>query len=97
MTTSDDAAREELTECRNAIEVVDQRIVALLAQRMELGVRAARAKRKAGLPIFDAEREAAVIRRVTAAAREHALATEPVKAIFRHVVGMSRQAQETAR
>jgi chorismate mutase len=83
--------------CRNAIEVIDRRLVALLAQRVALGVRAAAAKRAAGLPLVDHEREAEVMRNVIAEARAHDLPVEPVEQLFGRIVAMSRRAQEEAR
>jgi chorismate mutase len=86
--------REELAACRGAIEAVDQRLVALLAERVALGRRTAGLKRAAGLPILDPRREAAVIRRAMEAARRHGLPEEPVREIFWQVIGLSRRAQE---
>ena len=100
MTTTDGSARDphdELMECRNAIEVVDQRIVSLLAQRVALALRAARAKRDAGLPIVNPNREADVIQAALLAASVEGLPADPVREIFRQIVGISRRAQEDAR
>ena len=100
MTTTDGSARDpndELMECRNAIEVVDQRIVALLAQRVALALRAARAKRDAGLPIVNTMREADVIHAAVRAASVEGLPADPVREIFQQIVGISRRAQESAR
>jgi chorismate mutase len=100
MTSSSDRSRDpraELGECRVAIEELDRRIVALLAERVAIGRRTATLKQAAGLPILDPAREAEVIRRAVGTARDHDLATEPVRAIFWHIVGMSRRAQEEAR
>jgi chorismate mutase len=100
MTTSDRFARDphdELRDCRNAIEVVDRRIVALLAQRVELALRAASAKRAAGLPLVDRAREAEVIDRVIAEGRHHALPPDAVERVFEWIVDMSRRAQEVPR
>ena len=100
MTTSADFPRdprEELIDCRNAIEVVDRRIVALLAQRIALALRAANAKRAAGLPLVDRAREAEVIHRVVAEARSHDLPHDAVERIFERIVAMSRRAQEDQR
>jgi chorismate mutase len=100
MTTSGDQERDPraaLAECREAIEELDRRIVALLAERLAVGKRTTALKQAAGLPILDPAREAEVIRRAVAAARVHALPTESIRAIFWHVVGMSRRAQEEAR
>jgi chorismate mutase len=89
--------RDELRECRNAIEVVDQRIVALLAQRVALGLRAAEAKRAAGLPLVDRARESEVLRGALAAARDHELPPEAVQRIFERIIELSRRAQEPPR
>lgn len=89
--------REELMDCRNAIEVVDRRIVALLAQRVALALRAAKAKRSAGLPIVDPSREAEVLRVVLDAAGQEGLPAEPLRDIFHRIVGLSRRVQEDAR
>ena len=88
------AARSELAGCRSAIEELDQRIIALLAERVALGQRTRVLKQAAGLPILDPQREAQVIRRAVSAARERGLPIEPVRQIFWHIVGLSRRAQE---
>lgn len=100
MTTPDRFAsdpHEELRDCRNAIEVVDRRIVALLAQRVELALRAASAKRAAGLPMVDRAREAEVFDRVIAEGRIHHLPPDAVERVFKAIVEMSRRAQEEPR
>lgn len=97
MTSASESARDprdELRDCRNAIEVIDRRIVALLAQRVALGLRAADAKRRAGLPIIDASREAEVLRVAVDAARDEGLPIDPVRELFERIVRISRQAQE---
>lgn len=87
-------ALQALSECRREIESIDNDLVALLARRLKLGYRIAELKRIAELPILDPTREAAVIRRVTAVARDAGLPTEPVRDVFWQIVGMSRRAQE---
>jgi chorismate mutase len=87
-------ARTELADCRSEIEELDLRIIALLAERVALGQKTAGLNRTAGLPILDPQREAQVIRRAVAAAREKALPTESVRQIFWHIVGLSRRVQE---
>src|SRR5689334_15332458 len=89
-----DVATAELARCREEIEGIDNQIVSLLARRLTLGKRTGELKRVAGLPILDPTREAAVIRRVTAVARDAELPTEPVREIFWQIVGMSRRVQE---
>ena len=100
MTPPDGPARdphEELRDCRNEIEVVDRRIVALLAQRVSLGVRAAHAKRGAGLPLVDPVREAEVIHRAATEADRHDLPRDAVERVFQQIVVLSRLAQGEAR
>jgi len=88
------AALSELAGCRAEIERIDNDIIALLAKRLTLGKRTGELKRIAGLPILDPTREAAVIRRVTAAARDAHLPPEPIREVFWQIVGMSRREQE---
>jgi chorismate mutase len=88
-------ALTELAECRTEIERIDHEIISLLAERLVLGKRTGDLKRIAGLPILDPTREAAVIRRVTTAAREAGLPPEPIREVFWQIVGMSRREQET--
>ena len=100
MTTPDAARhdpRQELMDCRNAIEVVDRRLVELLAQRVSLGLRAAAAKREAGLPLKDKAREAEVLDRVLAEGRRHGLPQKDLKKIFERIIDMSRRTQKDAR
>lgn len=84
----------DLAQCRGAIEDIDRRLVALLAERVALGRKTATMKRAAGLPILDPQREAEVIRRAVTTAREHDLPEEAIRQVFWHVVGLSRRAQE---
>jgi chorismate mutase len=96
---SDDASKAaaltELARCREEIERIDMSIISLLAERLALGKRTGELKRAAGLPILDPTREAAVIRRVTASARDAGLPPEPIREVFWQIVGMSRREQES--
>jgi len=97
MTDEDKAAAlAELARCRTEIERLDNEIISRLAARLTLGKRTGELKRTAGLPILDPTREAAVIRRVTSAAREAGLPPEPIREIFWQIVGMSRREQEAS-
>lgn len=89
--------REELADCRTAIEDIDRRIVELLAARVALGQRTAELKEAAGLPLLDPRREAEVIRRVTEIGRDEGMPSEAIREIFWQIVGMCRRAQEEAR
>ncbi|HEY4217235.1 MAG TPA: chorismate mutase [Gemmatimonadaceae bacterium] len=91
---TDVSLSEALARCRDEIERIDDQIVALLERRMAFGQRTGELKREAQLPILDPDREAAVLQRVAALARQSGLPVESVEAIFREMVGMSRRAQE---
>jgi len=85
----------ELKEVRELVDTVDREIVTLLARRVQLSHRAARAKATLGAPVLDSAREADVI-----AAREHwakAAKVDPdaVRDVFRAIITMSRRVQNT--
>jgi chorismate mutase len=78
---------------RGEIEAIDQQLIQLLARRISVACSIGEAKRAAGLPVLDPAREAAIVRRASASAREAGIDDEDVRYIFWHVVGMSRRAQ----
>jgi chorismate mutase len=83
----------ELETLRQEIEGVDDRLIALLGERVQLARRVGVAKRGAGLPTLDPRREAAVVRRAGEQARAAGLQDEDVRYIFWHVIGLCRRAQ----
>jgi chorismate mutase len=83
----------ELLRLRRRIEEIDSALVELIAERVRLARDVGAAKRAAGLPTLDPSREAAVIRRASALAREAGLVEEEVRDIFWHLIGLSRRAQ----
>jgi chorismate mutase len=84
---------ERLETLRTEIEEVDRQLIALLAKRVELARQTGDAKRAGGCEVLDPAREAAVVRRAGAVAREMGVDDEDVRYIFWHVIGMSRRAQ----
>lgn len=82
-----------LEEVRTEIERIDRALVSLVSERVALGKKVGAAKREAGLPVLDPVREAAVVRRAGALAREAGLEDEDVRYIFWHLIGLSRRAQ----
>jgi chorismate mutase len=90
---STDAALDDLARCRREIESIDREIIGLLAKRVALSKEIGGLKKVAGLPTLDPAREAEVIRRAAAVAREAGLNDEKVRDIFWHVIGLSRGAQ----
>ena len=86
-------ATAQLAEIRERIEQLDRDIIALIAERVQLGREVGVVKRELGLPTLDPAREAAVVRRAGSLAREAGLGDEDVRYIFWHLIGLSRRAQ----
>lgn len=84
---------DDLAALRGEIERLDRDLITLISRRVELGRRVGAAKRAAGVPLLDPAREAAVVRRAGALAREAGLEDEDVRYIFWHLIGLSRRAQ----
>jgi prephenate dehydrogenase len=82
-----------LQEARDHIDALDQELVALLARRTGLVLRAGRAKAELNLPIHDPEREAAQIQARRAWAEEAGLAAQGIEEVFRAILRSSRSAQ----
>lgn len=82
-----------LEQLRCAIDAVDDRLVALLAERVALARAVAEVKREQGLPIVDPEREAAVVERTAALAREAGLDDGEVRALYWRLLALSRREQ----
>lgn len=93
MSTETTRERPSLERIRAEIEAVDAALVGLLADRLRLARAAGEAKQGAGLPTLDPGREAAVVRRAAAAARDRGLPPEAVRDVFWHIVGLCRGAQ----
>lgn len=83
-----------LARLRDDIEQLDRALVKLIADRVRLAREVGVAKRTAGLPTLDHVREAAVVRRAVALAREAGLThDDEVRQIFWQLIGLSRRAQ----
>lgn len=82
-----------LQEARDHIDALDQELVALLARRKELVLRAGRAKAELSLPVHDPERESAQLQDRRAWAEEAGLDVQGVEEVFRAVLRSSRSAQ----
>ncbi len=82
----------EIAEIRSKIDGLDDIISRLLAERLGLAQQLTGAKGKLALPVQDAGREVEVLKRVSAAAGDPALA-EAVKRIYEAVMAESRALQ----
>ncbi len=82
-----------LQEARDHIDALDQELVALLARRTELVLRAGRAKAALSLPVHDPERETAQLLARRAWAKQAGMDGQGVEDVFRAVLRASRSAQ----
>jgi chorismate mutase len=82
-----------LEALRLEIERLDREIVSAIARRRDLALEVGEEKDREGLPTLDPEREAAVVRRAGALAREADLPEEEVRAIFWRLIGICRRSQ----
>ena len=87
------ARSPELRETRGHMDAIDHEIVRLLGQRMQLSVRAARAKAAIGAPVLDAAREAEVMAARRQWAAEARIDPDSVAEVFRAILTMSRRGQ----
>jgi len=83
----------ELKQTRDHMDAIDQEIVRLLAQRMQLSSRAAKAKAALGAPVLDATREADMMAARRAWADASKVDPEGVAEVFRAILTMSRRGQ----
>ncbi len=83
----------ELEAVRAEIGRVDEAIVSLIAERLALARRVGELKRTVGMGVLDPSREAAVVRRAGALARERGLDDEAVRDVFWRLIEMARTAQ----
>lgn len=82
-----------LVETRTLIDEIDREILALLAQRAELGRRAGAEKERIGRAIRDRAREEALLEERRAWARDRGLDGEAVAGVFDAIMHLSRRVQ----
>lgn len=82
-----------LAALRHQVERTDDAILALLVRRTSLARRIGAAKEAARWPVLDPAREARVVRRAAARARDLGLPPEAVRALFWDIIAMCRAEQ----
>lgn len=82
-----------LEQLRAEIGELDRQLITLIAERVALAREAGEAKRAAALPAVDPAREAAVVRRAGAFARESGLPVEEIRQLLWQIIGLCRRAQ----
>lgn len=91
--SSDPPAEERLERLRSEIERIDRALVEQMARRREAARRVGEAKQTADMPILDPAREARVVRRAGAWAREAGLDEDTVRHVFWCLIRQARDAQ----
>ncbi|MEO7998539.1 MAG: chorismate mutase [Gemmatimonadaceae bacterium] len=82
-----------LHDLRVAIDKVDASIIELIAERASLARAVGQVKTEQGQAIVDPRREAAVVARAVALARDAGLPEADIRGLYWLVVGISRRAQ----
>lgn len=75
---------------RKEIDAVDDQLVALLKARFDLSRAMGEEKKKKGLPVYDAEREAALLSRLEEAAAPYG---GEVRVLYERIMELSRKLQ----
>lgn len=86
-------AADALQALRAEIERTDATLIAALAERMALVRAVGQVKQAQGRAVTDPAREAAVVSRAAALAREAGLPEDEVRAIYWRILAMSRRVQ----
>ena len=86
--------RERLDELRQRIEALDAELVRLIGERRDLVIEIGRVKAGLGLPVLDPTREAAVVRRAAALARDAGGDEEMVRDVIWRIIASARDEQE---
>ncbi|MGB8817248.1 MAG: chorismate mutase [Rhizobiaceae bacterium] len=85
---------ESLTAYRADIDRIDQKIVALFAQRFDIASNVAAFKRREGLAVRLQDRIDEVLDRVGTLAKENGAEPEAIRAIYRTVIETTCQYEE---
>jgi chorismate mutase-like protein len=83
---------ERLEECRNLIDAVDLKILALLNERTQIVEEIGRIKQALSMPIYEPKREDQVFHNVTTA-NGGPLTAEAVKRVFERIIDEMRTIQ----
>lgn len=78
---------------RAQIETIDEQLVSLIAKRLALAKAIGERKRERGIPVTDPAREAAVVARVSALARDAGVPEDEMRALCWRLLAMSRRVQ----
>ena len=86
--------KDRLEELRTRIVELDEDLVDLIGERRSLVQEIGRIKIQLGLPVLDPAREAAVVRRAAALARDKDIDEELVRDVIWRIIASAREEQE---
>ena len=93
MTSTNDTPASQLASCREGIDDVDRRLVALLNERTAIVERIGQIKKEAQLPVYEPKREDAVYANVTAC-NAGPLPNDALQRIFERIMDEMRKVQK---
>jgi len=82
-----------MARLRDAVLQCDRQLIEVLARRRDLVTRIGGLKKRQGLPVTDPQREAAVVRRAAALARDSGVDEELVRDLIWKVIASARTRQ----
>jgi len=83
-----------LAELRAKIDAIDEQIVRLLHARASVAVDVGTLKKQTGQPIFDAQREEQVFKKVTSADLGSVLPPESIKSIYKSIIASAHAVEQ---
>lgn len=84
-----------LASLRSDIEQVDAELMACITRRLQLAREIREVKMRAGQPILDPAREAAVVAKASLRARDAGLPEDEIRAVYWKLMALSRRVQHT--
>lgn len=90
---SADGGSRSIDELREEIGRVDAELIGVLARRMALVREIGAVKAAHGLPVLDPAREAAVVSRASALARDAGLPEDDVRMLYWQLMAIARRVQ----
>ncbi|MBK7578824.1 MAG: chorismate mutase [Myxococcales bacterium] len=85
-----------LSDLRDEIDRIDERILELLAERIRVALRVGVLKSERGIPIYDPERERGIFLRLCQRAQAP-LSPDVVRRVFERVIDETRWAEQRAK
>lgn len=92
--TSRDALDVRLSELRERISAMDEQLVRLIGERRAVVLEVGRIKESLGVQVLDPTREAEVVRKAAALARELGVDEEMTRDVVWRIIASAREVQE---